>query len=75
MKNKKLGILLILIWGFQLAYASDLKLPSIIGSHMVLQQQCSAAIWGWAKAGTVVTVKPEWMTNPSQATVNRDGTW
>jgi sialate O-acetylesterase len=75
MKNRKLILLVFLIWGFQLTYAVNLKLPSIIGSHMVLQQKSSVAIWGWAKAGTVVTIKPGWMANASQATVNSDGTW
>lgn len=75
MKNKKLIVLLILIWGFQLTYAVDLKLPSIVDSHMVLQQKSSASIWGWAKAGSIVTVKSGWLTNASQTTVNSDGTW
>jgi sialate O-acetylesterase len=75
MKSRKLLLLSILIGGFQLTYAVNLKLPSIISNHMVLQQKSSASIWGWAKAGTVITIKPGWLAKASQTTVNSYGTW
>ncbi|NNE90902.1 MAG: sialate O-acetylesterase [Verrucomicrobiales bacterium] len=37
---------------------AELKLPSIIGDHMVLQRdQAPLPIWGWAAPGTEVTVE------------------
>ncbi|MFH1738594.1 MAG: sialate O-acetylesterase [bacterium] len=36
---------------------ADVKLPSIIGNNMVLQQGKSVPIWGWADPGEKVTVK------------------
>ncbi len=36
---------------------ADLRLPSIIGPNMVLQQGGPVPIWGWAKAGEKITVK------------------
>jgi sialate O-acetylesterase len=34
---------------------AELKLPAIIGDHMVLEQG-SASVWGWAAAGKTITV-------------------
>ncbi|MFZ4057847.1 MAG: sialate O-acetylesterase [Ferruginibacter sp.] len=37
--------------------SAQLKLPAVFNSNMVLQQQKSNNIWGWAKAGNAVTVQ------------------
>lgn len=37
-----------------------LRLPAVIGDHMVLQAQTSARIWGWADPNTTVTLTPSW---------------
>lgn len=36
--------------------SADVRLPRVFGSHMVLQQQTEAPIWGWADAGEEITV-------------------
>jgi len=36
---------------------ADVTLPHVFGSHMVLQQQMSLPMWGWAEPGEAVTVK------------------
>ena len=35
---------------------AEVRLPSIIGSHMVVQQGTKVPIWGWAEPGERVTV-------------------
>lgn len=35
---------------------ADVRLPKVIGSHMVLQRDVSVPIWGWADQGEEVTV-------------------
>jgi sialate O-acetylesterase len=35
---------------------AELKLPAIIGDHMVLQQKLADPIWGWDTPGTKITV-------------------
>jgi sialate O-acetylesterase len=35
---------------------ADVKLPAVIGSHMVLQRDMPLPIWGWADADEDVTV-------------------
>ncbi len=36
---------------------SQLRLPSIFGDHMVLQQKQSNTVWGWANANETVTIR------------------
>jgi len=37
-----------------------LRLPSIIGSHMVLQENCDVKLWGWAEPRNEVMIIPSW---------------
>ncbi len=36
---------------------ADVSLPSVLGSHMVLQRDAPCPIWGWASPGEAVTVE------------------
>jgi sialate O-acetylesterase len=53
--------------------SAELKLPAIIGSHMVLQQQQSNPLWGWDAPGTKVTVT--FGSQTKQAEAGPDGKW
>ncbi|MBS1985762.1 MAG: hypothetical protein JST16_16510 [Bdellovibrionales bacterium] len=49
---------LIALWALPVAQLSaDVKLPAVIGDHMVLQQGIPVKIWGWAQPGESVTVQ------------------
>ena len=52
---------------------AETKLPSILGSHMVLQQGAACPIWGWDDAGTEVTVSFGDQTHTAKA--GKDGRW
>ncbi len=52
---------------------AELRLPAIIGDHMVLQQQQSNPIWGWDDPGTEVTVTMG--DQKKTATAGDDGKW
>lgn len=67
---KKILLLLILAAGARLAAHGEIRLPGIVGDHMVLQQQSRAALWGWAKPGGRVTVGASW---GESASVEADG--
>ena len=54
---------------------AEVKLPSIIGSNMVLQQKTSAPLWGWAQPGEKVTVKGDWMWLAASTKADKDGKW
>jgi sialate O-acetylesterase len=55
------------------AAQAELKLPAIIGDHMVLQQKQANPIWGWDTPGTTITVTFAGQTYP--ATAAADGKW
>src|SRR5690348_861908 len=52
---------------------AELKLPAIIGDHMVLQRNLSNPIWGWDTPGTQVTVTFAGQQKTAQA--GTDGKW
>ncbi len=52
---------------------ADVKLPAIIGDHMVLQRDISVPIWGWADPGE--TVKVTAGSNTATTTASPDGKW
>lgn len=66
---------LLLLVGLALipALRAELKLPAIIGDHMVLQQKLANPIWGWDTPGTKVTVTFAGQTHT--ATAGADGRW
>ena len=51
-----------------------MRLPAIVGDHMILQQQTGAPIWGWAEPGESVKVEGSWGKRAS-ATAGADGRW
>lgn len=52
---------------------ADVKLPSVLNSHMVLQRDMPIPVWGWADAGEKVTVTMG--DSSATATANVDGKW
>jgi sialate O-acetylesterase len=52
---------------------ADLRLPSVIGSHMVLQRDKPLPIWGWAEPGEEVTVAFAGQSKSTKA--DRQGNW
>jgi sialate O-acetylesterase len=49
-----IGLVLI---GLPLALPAAVKLPAVIGDHMVVQQDRPVAVWGWAGKAEAVTVR------------------
>ena len=54
---------------------AEVKLPSIFGSNMVLQQQTDVAFWGKAAAGSNVSVKTSWNGKSYSTRADKDGNW
>ncbi len=52
---------------------ADVKMPSVFGDHMVLQQDVALPVWGTADAGEKITV--EVGTKKGSATAGADGKW
>jgi len=54
---------------------ATIKLPAIISDNMILQQNTSVHLWGWADAGEKVTVTADWTKKPVTTTAGADGKW
>ena len=53
---------------------SEIILPSLFSDHMVLQQNTSAPIWGWATPGVGIKLSTSWDIN-MKTTTDKDGKW
>ncbi|MFI3318992.1 MAG: sialate O-acetylesterase [Rikenellaceae bacterium] len=54
---------------------AKVKLSSLWGDGMVLQQSEDVLFWGEAKAGAKLTITPSWSEKSYTTKVDRDGTW
>ncbi len=67
-------LMLITVDAFNVKQAqAEIKLPAIIGDHMVLQQGQKNPVWGWAEPGEKITVTVNGQTH--SATADDNGKW
>ena len=53
-----------------------LKLPSVVSDNMVIQQNATANIWGWAKPKSKVSVSADWIAGkPTVVKADKEGFW
>lgn len=65
-------VLTLFLFSF-LTLSAEIRLPRILGDHMVLQRQKEVRIWGWAKSGEIIKVSFNGQTLETKA--NRKGSW
>jgi sialate O-acetylesterase len=70
--GRKLGLLLVFLIPF-ISFA-DVKLPSVFGDHMILQQDTKARIWGWADAREKITIFTSW-GDEIKVSADKQGNW
>lgn len=58
-----------------LTIRAEVRLPSIFGHNMVLQQQTKVAVWGKATPGASVSVKTSWNGRTYNTRASSDGKW
>ncbi len=51
------------------------RLPAIIGSNMVLQQQELVLLWGWDTPGLEINLSASWLDAPLKGKCNDKGEW
>lgn len=71
---KKIFSTLIFAFILFISRVQPLSLPSFFGNNMVLQQNTQAAVWGWATAGTAITVVGSWGQTVTTTTAS-NGKW
>lgn len=75
MKQKLLGLIALLAIGGQQAVTAKVKLPHVLASNMVLQQDSNVKLWGKAKPNAKLSVKTSWDNKTYKTTVANDSTW
>ena len=54
---------------------AEVRLPAIIGNHMVLQQKSNVKLWGWCDPSEKIKVTNSW-SNDTDSTIGiADGKW
>jgi sialate O-acetylesterase len=51
-----------------LSLFADVRLPAVVGNHMVLQQESLVTIWGWCEPGERITLSTTWDTTTYHTT-------
>ena len=72
---KKQLLLLMLACFIALSGTSNVRLPNILGSHMVLQQKSTVKLWGWAAPGEKISITVGWDNSTYQAQATNDAKW
>jgi len=75
MRNKYLSGAILIFLVVSVVSGSELRLPSILGDHMVLQQNTTVNVWGWAAPGDPVEVITSWNEQSYTTTTNQQGEW
>jgi sialate O-acetylesterase len=66
------SFLLIII---SIALSAAVRLPSILGSHMVLQQNSEVKLWGWCGPAEKIIIKTSWDTITYKTTGSSSAKW
>lgn len=53
----------------------ELRLPSTLGSNMVVQQNARLNVWGWSAPDARITVEASWARKPIKTSANGKGEW
>jgi sialate O-acetylesterase len=72
---RKILILSLVLVACSTLIFANIKLPALVGDNMVLQQQTEVKIWGWAKAGSKISISPTWETKTYTTNTAKNGTW
>ena len=76
MKKTICSIIVCLLLSFStLSTSATVRLPSILGSHMVLQQNSEVKLWGWCSPSEKITIKTTWDTVTYRTTGESSAKW
>jgi sialate O-acetylesterase len=56
------SVLLVIFLSGNLLLKAEVRLPAILGSHMVLQQKSEVDLWGWCAPSEKINIKASWDT-------------
>ena len=68
-------LFLVLFFPSPVSLLANIRLPAIIGSHMVLQQKSQITIWGWCDVSEKIKLKTGWDTTTYTFTGTSSAKW
>lgn len=68
-------LLALLLTAAAMPVRADIRLPSVIGSHMVLQQKSEITLWGWCHPMENIRVMVDWDTTVYSTIGERTAKW
>ncbi len=68
-------VLFVIILSGKPQLMAEVRLPAIIGSHMVLQQKSEINLWGWCAPSEKINVKASWDTTKYVTTGTSGARW
>ena len=72
MKTRTLALLLLCCAA---SLGAKVKLPTLVGDNMILQQQTEVKLWGSANPRAEVRVTPSWSGKTATCRADKDGRW
>ena len=60
---------------FPLLAVANVRLPAVLGSNMVLQQQSTVKLWGWSAPAERILVTTSWNNKTDTVVGTRDANW
>lgn len=60
---------------FLTAALGKVRLPAIIGDHMVLQQNASVNLWGWSEPAEKISIRTSWDTTVYHTKGSENANW
>lgn len=54
---------------------AKIRLPHVLGSNMVIQQNTQVRLWGWAAANSTLTIMLSWTDERIETTTDENGWW
>ncbi len=54
---------------------SEVKLPAVVSSNMVLQRNTTVVLWGWADANEKISITTSWIEKEIDLIASKKGTW
>lgn len=73
-KSQLFTVLLLFFAGFS-SLLAQVRLPAIIGSHMVLQQNSEVKLWGWCDPSEKIKITTTWDTTTYTASGSAHAKW
>ncbi|MBR1548962.1 MAG: 9-O-acetylesterase [Prevotella sp.] len=72
---RKSALFVLVLAAIAVGMQAKIRLPHILGSNMVIQQNTQVRLWGWAAPNSTVTLMLSWTDERGEAKTDESGWW